>query len=498
MSALHGSSISRAPRRAWSDRLDPVLVKDLRAALRGRFLPAMFLTVVSAASAWTLWRVVWRRDGAQELGPAVFMGVWWLAGFAVGAFLPIWASNSLHEELDGHADGLFLAPRITAARLVLGKFLAALVFAFLVACGTLPFAVFAQYLGAVSIVDVAVFAHEIVLQAAYWTALGLAVASSFRVRWARALGVVALLAWLCWEHRFVADVLRYGLATGSLGSQFEWFTVTTGAVATALIVGLLLAFASGRLMHPEESRSTALRQWALAIALCGAAAAVAGAWAGAPLHWIRYVVERAWVLSGFVVFLVATEPDALPRTFRARPSASLARRCFDALTVSGGGRGALLAFVLIAIAVLSARGLGALTTAAGEAWYERTEILVSLPCVFVLLPAAAFAQRNVDARATLRLRLAIAAVWIGSGIACTVANRWAGGTRDPMELLLDPFGLASEGRGPVGLLADLKSGLWLLFLIAALVLNLPRMLHGARAVGALRSPSTPSHAAPQP
>ncbi|MBI5363952.1 MAG: hypothetical protein HZA53_12285 [Planctomycetes bacterium] len=498
MNASDASSGPRAPRVPWSERLDPVLVKDLRAALRGKLVPVMFLFVLSSGVTWTAWVVVRGRVEVSHLGPVIAIGAWWLAGFSSAVFLPIWAAVSLGEELDGHADSLLLAPDLSAWRLVAGKLLAAIVLVLLVLFAVLPFGVFGVYLGGVPVSAVFELALQLVGAGVYWSAIGIAVSTVFRARWARSVGMVGLLAWVLWANGFLLYLLRdpSGLASATFGGS--WIQALVGSLHVLLVAGLALAFGAGRIMQAQESRSTLLRAWCLALVLITSVGAVAATIAGASDFIGQFYVERAFQLGALVTLIVATEPEGLPRVYCARPHAPAWRRFADALLVSGGGRGALFGCVIAALGVALVLALRVFDGSAPSAWLAHAPVVLSFPYVLVLLFSGAFEKRNTHPTATTRLRLAIAVTWLGVGLTRVLLAPKPGGGEQFMSLLTDPLGLGHAASGPEPLLVGLVDGAWPLVVIAMLILNSQRMLRGAREVRAVRSPYSSLHAPPQP
>lgn len=496
--------------RSASDRLAPMLVKDVRSSLRGKLAPVFLLTAVSLQLAWALWILVWKREGMADLGAAVFLGASEITAALVSLFVPFWAMASLAEELDGHAEELALVPRLGAGRVVLGKFLAALVLVALAACVLFGLGIFGAQLGGMYAGAVPFYVLPVFLGGAYWIAVGLALVATVRVRWARSFAMIALLAWIAFERKHLLYMLRaIQESAAEMLALMPSPWVVMGALHVLLTAGLVLAYAAGCLMHPEESRSTLLRKWGLALVLVTFAGSITAAALGAAAHDLHWYAGRAVVYGALVAFLVATEPDRLPRTHGKAPGAGVLRRLHDVLFVSGGGRGAVFVLALVALAVAHAVALRWIDPTPSISWYARPDVLVVVPSVFVLVPAGVYARWNTGPKATLRLRLGIAAAWVACGVLLLLARHEAATTStasqlstglpgDLLGMLVDPFGFdasAPLGQAP---LRDIKNGLWLLFVIAALVVNARRMLRGAREVGALRSSSSTTHAAPQP
>jgi ABC-type transport system involved in multi-copper enzyme maturation permease subunit len=142
----------------------PMLVKELRVALRGWRAPAMVAAAVGLGSVACvgLLAFFWpHRVNPDEaavvyplVGRKVFAGLMMLEGVVCTLVLPALTAGAFAgERQQGMLDSLFLT-RLTNADIVLGKLLAALAFVALLLLGNLPVVAIVSLLGGVTPGDI--------------------------------------------------------------------------------------------------------------------------------------------------------------------------------------------------------------------------------------------------------------------------------------------------------------------------------------------------------
>lgn len=488
------------PPRSFADRLNPVLVKELRASLRGRAFRIQFLLVALGSIAIAMMRLGSLSLDADSagVGRAFLQPAYACLCVAVLGFVPIMAYLSMGSEHDEHTFELLEISNLRPRQIVLGKLLAAGVETVLYTTSFLPIFVFAFLLRGVDIVNtlsVVVCTLAASLSAA---ALALALSSLTRLRAVR----VFLLA---------------ALAGGCLGlvvlasNVAEWWAFSTWrsggvgldevAVAFGVIVGfgvLGVVVATERITHAEENHSTAPR-----VLLLGALI-VTQVWMGI-LAYGKHVdredvaLGTVFQIVGLAVFQVffATEAEALPRRVSLFVPARSWRAILATPFLPGGGRAVLFHLVCGAL-ILAGDAVSRSFLPTSSAWFrglsDEPERMACLAAWFVALtgsislvasrwtnprPGGA-AQRQLTLRRWLT-RLLVVLAFFAALLGPPLLRFLISGRTGSSSHALNPFWVMWDARprGPGG--ASIVSAT---IVAACLVLaaNLPRLLASVREV----------------
>lgn len=349
-------TIPTPPRRSWSDRLNPIVVKEVRQAMRGRYFRVLFWVTLTCAVVIALTVVAFNASGDQggPDGREVFIVIVAVLAVAVHAFVPFSAFLATSAEWDENTWDLLVISNLRPRQIVTGKLLSAVIQAVLFYSAFAPFLVFAFLLNGVDLLAIALILPTSLATCAALSLVGIALSSLSRVRYLRILlmalfgGALMLVAFgtigMAWSIVQFSNFLR---DPDSLVAVAGYLT------GTLVMGGLAFATAVARFAHEEENRSTALRVTSFAII---AAAAAWSAWA------VRETgeVDQLWIchlLAAIVVFipllLFATEEDALRRGVAKRVPKNRLLALLTAPFQPGGGRGVLLVGVLTIAAVAS-------------------------------------------------------------------------------------------------------------------------------------------------
>ena len=427
-----------APRRALVDRLNPILVKEVRQALRGRYFKLMFWLTLGVATFAGLMVVASgaSSDEIDALGQPFFLVMFGCMSAAVHAFTPFSAYLSTSAEWDENTHDLLVLSNLRPHQIVLGKLLSALTQALLYYSTFGPFLVFAFLLNGIDLLSISVLLVCSLVACTGLSLTGIALASLAPVKAARGIlmavfGAALVMVWggsMGAAAEITSSPQNLRDPEGQMGVAFF--------LTFALVVGGLFgAIALARFAHEEENRSTGLRLLSTGMLL------LAGAW-GAWLHAQFGDEEAAWgmqvgagcvLLPAWLFFL--TEPRALGR--RATKHVS-ARRWLALLSIPflpGDGRGVFLFLVHFVCALLG--GVLALRFGATSGGFLEVVGMVSVfyayTFVFLALPAAVASAFGVSARARLITRITIVVlvplVTLGPALAGLLF-----GSRDWMEL----------------------------------------------------------------
>lgn len=135
-----------------SDRLSPILVKELRQGLRARTFEGAFI-LLQVLMLFTLVMAVIFVAGREKDMHQAFSDVlfWFMVGIPILMVMPMRGCNAIQHEMDGQSLELLFLTRLSAWRIVAGKWGALMAQTALMVCAILPYAVVRYYLGGVQI-----------------------------------------------------------------------------------------------------------------------------------------------------------------------------------------------------------------------------------------------------------------------------------------------------------------------------------------------------------
>jgi ABC-type transport system involved in multi-copper enzyme maturation permease subunit len=483
---------------AFGDRLNPILVKEVRAALRGRFFRSVFAILLSLALVVSLgFMILTNPEELAGRGSVYFMILSACMSLGLHGLVPFSAMLSMTAESDEHTLELLQLSGLAASRIVLGKLVSALVQALLVYSAFLPFLMFTFLQQGVGIGTLLQSVAGSLLTCAALSSLGILLGSLARARWARVL-LLLLFALILLQSAQLGLVLILASSVGGVTSPASGTISVVGGITGLAATGFFVVLASARLAHAEENQSTPAR---VGVSLMILAALVALAVTGDPtigegcLFW-------ALGLGAIPMFLAATERETLPRAVPATLPRSRVRRVLVSPWLPGGARGALFVVLHLAVALLGFEALQPRMTFGGHG-FERITTYATILIAFVLGPAALLARFTRTPGSRLLVRLSILGLFALSNVALAL-----------LAFFLPAAGIS--GLSPVGLLFSIgdepragamglgETGLGLLAVLAFFI-NLPRVIASFRELRAIpvrgASPGAnggPLDAAPQP
>jgi hypothetical protein len=396
-----------------SDRLSPIVVKEVRQLTRGRefyysfhtsLLLGLVVAAFGAADALT-------GDGTSGRGTfAALIGALGLLGFVV---VPLGAFSALRNERMEQTLELITLTALSPRRVVIGKLLAQGVKLATLFAGLGPFIAMSFLLGGIDFATILVSMALVFMWSLCASAACLFLSSLVKSRAASGfvfavLGIVALLALLMFGGpRVVFFLMGRGMmpgASGGMGPDLSWWDLAMLTVfCTSLVVNFVL-LAENRLLLPSDNRSTALRLGFLAQLLFVAAWAVSGIVESgtAPAEVGEGLLIFGAVHLAIVAVFAVTEDLVLPRR------AMLARRDLPswrhaiAPLQPGGGNGALYVLLQMLLLLLAGWALQA-----DRLDLYRFVIACGYICFFTGVPVLLFRAIRPHEAASFRLRIAV-------------------------------------------------------------------------------------------
>jgi hypothetical protein len=304
--------IATAAKDDFPDWLSPVLVKELRQGLRSRvfagaFFGSQLLLVASLVFSLTSW------SGGRPIGDvfAFLTGLFWvLVGIPLILVMPIRGLTSLDSEIRANTIDLVFLSRLSAWRILFGKWLAIVVQTTLLVCAALPYVVMRYFLGGVDLLKeieslAILYTASIVLTAA------MVAISPNQSKWQRVLIFIGMFFgfqfFFFWFLALMFSPL-FGSSAPSTGAAAQWQIYLTLLVLTGLVVVLALEVGASRIAPAAENHALRKRLLVLLSLATAALLAVCGV-----IHAITAALFSAAVCILFSVDALS-EPVPMLRT----------------------------------------------------------------------------------------------------------------------------------------------------------------------------------------
>lgn len=372
----------------WGERLNPILVKEARQALKSRRFLTTFSLVLLFACAWSFLGVAWLGDRIHfgAAGPVMFYGYYCVLAFPLLVVVPYGAFQSLAGERHDGTHELLSITTLKPRQLVTGKLASALLEMLVYLSAVAPCLGFTYLLRGIDFPSILLILLWTCHASLGLSALGLLLATVTNERhWQMVLSVLLLIGSLA---AFASSLGLVGIVVYE--TAFPWhepeFLAANLALLTMFWGGFALCFAAtaAQLTFVADNRSTVLR-----IVMAANQILFVG-WMGyvwmleaelflfVPLLILGY---SYWAVLG--VFLVAEGQEMSHRVRRSLPQTLLGRALFTWFT-PGPGTGYM--FVLANLLVLGLVALaGVLATvhrgASSRFWGNDWKTIAHLGCL---------------------------------------------------------------------------------------------------------------------
>ena len=347
---------------AWSDRLNPILVREITQALKGR---AFIILLSLALASIVVTTLVVAAEGVNQAGAGrdyFVVALTLLTPIAI-VLVPIQAFQSMQAELKGGAGEQLLMSDLSPAKIVRGKITAAMVQVFLFLSVFGPMLAMTFLLRGVDVATIGFFLVMTLACSLVATSFAVAMGSLTRAKILSSL----LFAGTASALGFSAVGLMAGMEeiTREISSLLQdndfWIGIGITLTAFAVAIGLFSMIARSLLTHPYENKSTQFR----VLAIVGIVVAVIWIVSAAPMrHWgdagLALAMGSPMVLVVFWLFAV-TEEERLSIRVKTMVPRSRGLAWLVAPFLPGGGRGSLFMVVTAIFTILLATILHALS-----------------------------------------------------------------------------------------------------------------------------------------
>lgn len=347
---------------AWiDDRLNPIVVKELRQAVQGRFVAAvlnvLLLVQLGVVAVFLLTNGVETVDviSSQGRGGQVFGFIFAFLLFTSIVVVPIYAAVRLQVERANESLSLLFISTLAPRRIVAGKVTANLLLVVMLFAACLPFVSFTYFLRGVDlpsilvVLGVGLVISAVCLQAAILVAC-VPGGRFFKVLLGAA-GTVVLLSAFSSALGYCAVLQRRGVGS-LLGRGDFWLGASTFLAVAAFAAGLGFLLSVAFVSPPMANRARPVRLFLTAGWLAsGAAVAVRTAWLGGselPEAW-----AATWVGVAAATLAVAiSSRDRMSARVACEVPRTAARRALAFCFWSGSANGVAWALAL-ALATLA-------------------------------------------------------------------------------------------------------------------------------------------------
>ena len=389
----------------WSDRLPPIVVKEIRQMVRGREFNYSFGLSLLAGLLVAFFGLGDALTSAGTTGARVFSALMFCLGLLGVVVVPLGAFSTLRNERADQTLDLITQTSLSPRNIVLGKLMTQWVKLLTLFAGVSPFIAMSFLLGGVDLQSILASLAVLFMWSMWVCAACLFLSSASQSRAMSAavlvgLGIVAL--WVLGAGSSLLFVLvRGGLGVPSVAG-YGWPLVVSTALCLVSMTNLIL-LAENRLALAIEDSSTALRVGFFVQYLLILTCITGPYYYGLAGYSTGDVIEILVALGGIHLAVTAifavTEDMVLSRRVFHRVQKSLSRPF--AIFRPGGGRGVLWILVQMIIALSIAFGLG---TAQEFRWLIAT---CSYICFFTGIPALIMRYMFGDKIRTAYVRAAI-------------------------------------------------------------------------------------------
>jgi len=242
----------------FGDWLSPMLVKELRQGMRSRiFVAAFYLTQLLMIFSTVFSLIAASRTDNVPGDLFGFLNglFWFMVSVPLLFVMPLLGFGALHAEMKARTLELVFLTRLSAWRIVVGKWTALMAETLLLVCAILPYVILRYFLGGVDILEDLQGLFFLLLASALLTAATLAM-SPYESKLLRALFIIGLI----FVFQFLIGILfawmafaRTGISSSSSPPTWQVYLVLLAFVPAFIV--LALEIAASRIAPPAENHA---------------------------------------------------------------------------------------------------------------------------------------------------------------------------------------------------------------------------------------------------
>jgi hypothetical protein len=258
-------TIPTAPPSDFSDWFSPILVKELRQGLKSRSFVLIFILVQVIMVLLVGMQLLSQATGGTQSDMRSFDGFFWAFVWIPLVFLmPARGLTAISEEVKANTLDLVQLTKLSAFRIVLGKWVALVAQTLLLVAAILPYAVLRYFFGQVDVVSDLTNIGLLLMLSLLLTAAEIALSSTPLV--VRIIVIVMVLPSMMSIGSALAMANAFGGGSFGMSSSFDlsWWII---GIALLAYIFLFLEIAAGKIAPASENHSSRKRVVALALAL---------------------------------------------------------------------------------------------------------------------------------------------------------------------------------------------------------------------------------------
>lgn len=400
----------------FPDRLSPMLVKELRQGMRARSFIMLFLSFQGILAFLLLTVGTNVSDNPGSVASGIIFG---LFGIAALMIQPMRGVNALSSEITGNTIEMMALTRLTASRIVFGKWFAIVSQTALILITIIPYLILRYFLGGMILAGELVFLTLMFLTSIALTAVMVGL-SGTNAKLVRALPTIGFI--------FLLGSLPGFMFRGGASSMMSFFAMNDWTSRITILAYLSFIFYLGwcalsygisAIAPVAENHSTLRRVVALVLTFIAVAVGFHPATAPEAITLIL-----ALILTPAVIVALTEPSTLLPPICKPFLRRGVAGRCAAAFLLPGWPTGVFYSGLLVALA---AAGIYGAALFKSESYYDLDLTIVSLACIgSILLPALLSAnftrQENKRFSTFITFALASAILTIVPGILTNIDN----------------------------------------------------------------------------
>jgi hypothetical protein len=343
------------------DRLNPILVKEARQAMKSRQFVVTFSLLLIFGWIWTVIFIAFGLPAIfyAPVGPGVLTGYYVVLSIPLIIVVPYAAFRSLAAEREDGTYELLSITTLSSRQIVAGKLGSALLQMMVYYSALAPCIAFTYLMRGIDVITIGLFLTYTFLASLLLSIFGLTMATVTRSRhWQVLLSVVFVMALLIFGLIWDISILSIIMEAGELpyDNIDFWVANLCGLSFYAPFALLLFMIAAGQITFASENRSTPIRAVLLVPSLLLVGWFV--------YFWIRFDADEPllivvcflgayWAICG--AFLTGETAQLSPRAMRQLPQSLAGRMTFTWFN-PGSGTGYMFAVLNLLAALLVIAG----------------------------------------------------------------------------------------------------------------------------------------------
>ena len=269
-----------------SDWLSPILVKELRQGMRARVFEGSFI-LLQVLMVITMLGLIVAAQGRASGGAGATSAIFWtMVAIPVLFVMPLRGSGALRGEIDAKTLELMFLTRLSAWRIVFGKWAALFAQSCLLVCAVLPYVVMRYFVGGIEVTAELQGLFAMLVTSGLLLAMTVAL-SSFQSKLLRAVSFALPIGVVWFGMVWFSSVF---VSIGGVSSATGWAKGLAFYALFALIVVLYcLELGASRIGPAAENHETRKRLLGIAVVLLGPILVMCGV--DDEILWLGFVMN---------------------------------------------------------------------------------------------------------------------------------------------------------------------------------------------------------------